>query len=75
MPKTYHVIGLMSGTSLDGLDIAYCRFVLSANKWSGEIIKASTNKYPEVWKNKLSQAACIPAPDFMLVHNEYGSYC
>ena len=75
MTKTYHVIGLMSGTSLDGLDIAYCRFEFSANKWSEKIIKASTIKYPEVWKNKLSQAASLPAPDFMLLHNEYGRYC
>ncbi len=75
MTTIYHVAGLMSGTSLDGLDIAYCRFEYSANKWSGKIIKAHTIKYTEVWKNKLSRAASLPALDFMLLHNEYGRYC
>ncbi|HOV10439.1 MAG TPA: anhydro-N-acetylmuramic acid kinase [Bacteroidales bacterium] len=75
MPKKYHVVGLMSGTSLDGLDIAYCLFEYSANKWSGKIIKASTIKYTETWKKKLSQASSLPALDFMLLHNEYGRYC
>ncbi|HNW90231.1 MAG TPA: anhydro-N-acetylmuramic acid kinase [Bacteroidales bacterium] len=75
MPKTYHIIGAMSGTSLDGLDVAFCRFVYSNKKWSYHIIKATTYKYPESWRSKLSQAAFLSALEFSFLHNEYGRYC
>lgn len=44
--ETYHTIGLMSGTSLDGLDIAYCKFEKNDEKWNYEIIEAETISYP-----------------------------
>ena len=40
----YSVIGVMSGTSLDGLDIVYCQLLLD-NKWSYNIIKSKTYQY------------------------------
>lgn len=53
--KKYKVIGLMSGSSLDGLDIAYCEFVKNKN-WKYEIIVAETINYNPVWRKKLSFA-------------------
>ena len=38
----------MSGSSLDGLDIAYCNFYYET-KWHYEIIIAETIHYPEEW--------------------------
>ena len=39
--KTYHVLGMMSGSSMDGVDVAYCRLEEKDGKWSYEIEKAN----------------------------------
>jgi anhydro-N-acetylmuramic acid kinase len=44
-PIKYNVIGLMSGTSLDGLDMAYCTFEKTESGWDYNIDKADTLKY------------------------------
>jgi len=44
----------MSGTSLDGLDIAYCFFVKTEDSWRFEIIAADTYEYDNPWKEKLA---------------------
>ncbi len=38
--EIYKTIGVMSGTSLDGLDIAYCIFIFEDGKWTFQISKA-----------------------------------
>jgi len=64
----------MSGTSLDGLDVAFCHFERTQKKWQYQIIKAVTLKYPELWKQKLSAASGLTALDFSFLHTEYGNY-
>lgn len=49
----YFVIGVMSGTSLDGIDLAYVRFTLN-KEWQFEIIQAQTIPYPQVWTDILT---------------------
>ncbi|MCC5921036.1 MAG: anhydro-N-acetylmuramic acid kinase [Cyclobacteriaceae bacterium] len=43
--EVYYTIGLMSGTSMDGLDVAYCRFTKGGN-WSYSILEAETIDFP-----------------------------
>lgn len=51
----YYVIGVMSGTSLDGIDIAYLHFKKEA-EWAYQIIEGETIGYSDEWVHKLKQA-------------------
>ena len=72
--KEYKVIGLMSGTSLDGLDIAYCRFVIDQSTWTYDLIHAETIPYSEEWKEKLVQLETSDAMSFQQANIDYGFY-
>jgi len=71
--STYSAIGLMSGTSLDGLDICYVKFSKSEN-WSFEILSAETISYDETWKLKLQNATQISAEDLLALDKEFGFF-
>ncbi len=71
--KEIRAIGLMSGTSLDGVDIAFCHFT-KEDKWQFEILHADTIRYPENWKKQLENAHNLNAFDFVQLHNNYGVY-
>ncbi len=51
----YTALGVMSGSSLDGVDLALCSFVEDKGHWSYEIQKAETVSYPSAWKQILSK--------------------
>ncbi|MBE9492222.1 MAG: anhydro-N-acetylmuramic acid kinase [Bacteroidetes bacterium] len=51
--REYKVIGIMSGTSLDGVDLAYCHFKYQNGIWDHAIIIAKTYPYPKEWKERL----------------------
>tara|TARA_Y100000589_G_scaffold130361_1_gene124015 strand:+ start:8093 stop:8620 length:528 start_codon:yes stop_codon:yes gene_type:complete len=52
--KNYRVLGIMSGTSLDGLDMALCNFKYLNKKWNFELISTHYIEYSIDWKKKLS---------------------
>jgi len=57
MNTIYKVLGLMSGTSLDGLDIAYCHlWQTQKGNWDFKILQAETISYSKEWKSKLKNA-------------------
>ena len=41
----YNVIGVMSGTSLDGVDLAHINFEIKNDKWTYEIVECETISY------------------------------
>lgn len=52
----YEIVGLMSGTSLDGLDILHARFFKKEGKWTFEIMHSSSSPYSEELKTRLQNA-------------------
>jgi anhydro-N-acetylmuramic acid kinase len=70
----YRTIGLMSGSSLDGLDIAFAEFQEQAGKWSYELLQAECFPYNDEWTFRLKNATTLPAMDYLLLHTEYGHY-
>lgn len=72
--KIYKVIGLMSGTSLDGLDIAYCKLGFQNNKWTFEIGAAETMDYSSEWTKILSELPQKSAEQLLHYDVRYGFY-
>jgi anhydro-N-acetylmuramic acid kinase len=70
----YRVIGIMSGSSLDGLDIAFVEFEETGRKWSYEIKAARCLPYPIEWFQKLQNPTALSAYDYLLLHTGYGKY-
>jgi anhydro-N-acetylmuramic acid kinase len=72
--NNYTAIGIMSGTSVDGLDVILCNFKRVNKKWKFKIIKANTFFYSNKWKRVLSNADKLGAYDFIKFHKEYGKF-
>lgn len=70
----YKVIGLMSGSSLDGLDIAYCSIEEIGGSWAYEIVHADCAKFPNEWKQKLSEITKKDLPSFFKIHTSFGKW-
>jgi len=73
MSNKYKVIGIMSGTSLDGLDIAFCEFRKN-KKWEHKIIHSETIKYTNEWKEKLFSAFTKSKKEISALDIEYGKF-
>ena len=72
--RTTTAIGMMSGSSLDGLDIAFVRFDEEGERYSFQILAAETLPYPEYWAQQLSEAFHKQPEDLVQLDKEYGKY-
>ena len=79
MKKTFHAIGLMSGSSLDGLDVAFCRLdteqqggSFRVEKW--ELLQAATLPLSTKWQVRLRQLPTASAFELANAHAAFGRY-
>lgn len=73
--SSYNLIGLMSGTSMDGLDIANVHFAYSENnEWSFEIAHSLTVKYSDYLLDKLKIAKQLSAVELLILDKELGHF-
>lgn len=70
--KKYRVIGVMSGTSLDGIDIAACDFEYCHKSWKYRIVKAKTYEYSLAMRTSLAQSQHLNGLDLAYLDVAYG---
>ncbi|MBN9337521.1 MAG: anhydro-N-acetylmuramic acid kinase [Chryseobacterium sp.] len=72
--QIFYAIGLMSGTSLDGLDICYTKFTRKESIWNFEILKCATLPYSSELENSLRNAIHISSEELLKLNSDYGFY-
>ncbi|MDI9310567.1 MAG: anhydro-N-acetylmuramic acid kinase [Limnohabitans sp.] len=69
--QKYNVVGVMSGTSLDGVDLAHIIFTVEDGKWNFEILESETVAYTEDWVNKLKNAVNYSEKELITLNEDY----
>lgn len=70
----YNIIGVMSGTSLDGIDIAHLFLTLSNQNWRFEIGVCQTISYPNHWIEKLKKAIDFSEEELTQLNIDYTAF-
>ncbi|MCW8979829.1 MAG: anhydro-N-acetylmuramic acid kinase [Altibacter sp.] len=73
--ELYHVLGVMSGTSLDGMDLAEVSFFLKKDgTWAYTLGETETVPYPEGWKKRLQKAVAYSEARLLQLNEDYTRY-
>lgn len=72
--KFYHVIGVMSGTSLDGIDLAEVEFYIKNKEWHYRLKSTTTVPYAMSWKTKLRQADSATNRQVEILDEQYTTF-
>ncbi len=72
--KNHTALGIMSGSSLDGVDLAFCSLERKDKKWNYKIIQAETIPYNEEWKMILSELPKKSAVELVEYDIGYGIF-
>lgn len=61
----------MSGTSLDGVDLAHIQFEIKQNQWSFKILESETVPYSTDWVNQLKLAVDFSKENLAILNRNY----
>jgi len=70
---SYTILGIMSGTSVDGIDFALAKFK-KEDGWKFEIIEAKTTTYSKGWQQKLRKAVDFNPEELAQLDQEYTEF-
>jgi anhydro-N-acetylmuramic acid kinase len=68
------ILGLMSGTSLDGLDLALCEFSRHNEQFSFKIHECATVEYDAPLRTRLTDASSLRAEPFQALEADFSFY-
>jgi anhydro-N-acetylmuramic acid kinase len=71
---TTTAIGIMSGTSLDGLDIAFCDFSEREGGWDHGIRAARCVTYSDEWRERLATAHLLDGESLAALDADFGRF-
>lgn len=69
-----NALGLMSGTSLDGLDLCLSSFRLN-NTSSYKILKTAEHSFPDELRTRLQNAHFLSGYELALLSNDFAKFC
>lgn len=69
----YNVLGVMSGTSLDGIDLVYAHFKLQ-DKWTFDILYSETIAYSNFWVDELRNLVDKSLNELKLIDDKYTKF-
>ena len=72
--NSYNAIGIMSGTSLDGIDLVEVLFEEINGQWKYTIAASEFIPYTKEWQRRLSSLMKATALEYVQTHNDYGRY-
>ncbi len=72
--KQVKVIGIMSGSSLDGLDVDFSYFNKTNAGWTYQNIKSETISFPKELQSKLKNADQISGKELTILDIEFGNW-
>ena len=76
MPQSFEILGLMSGSSLDGLDLACCRFERNrpGEPFRWEITATDCFPFPEILQKKLERCREMTALELIETEQHFVSF-